>query len=174
MSFWIWQIKGIFVFGFSVFGSLLAHHLFRDETAVFAHARVRARLPWDFVLFAFTTFTRRVVESHQSKVKQPCSLMCVEELFCPLATHFWRVLLKYVWKYRVTSWYIVGYMGCLWRLWKQKVQNSWCVRVRVRVRKPVLTSSSSRFSAYLCISPSLRNLSSLRACAVGCDNHLTS
>ena len=136
--------------------------------------RVYARLPWDFVLFAFTTFTRRVVESHQSKVKQPCSLMCVEELFCPLATHFWRVLLKYVRKYRVTSWYIVGYMGCLWRLWKQKVQNSWCVRVRVRVRKLILTSSSSLFSAYLCLSPSLRNLSPLRACAVGRDNHLTS
>ena len=63
----------------------------------------RARLPWDFVLFAFTTFTRGVVESHQSKVKQPCSLMCVEELFCPLATHFSRVLLKYVRKYCVTS-----------------------------------------------------------------------
>ena len=153
MSFWIWQIKGIFVFGFSVFGSLLAHHLFRDETAVFAHARVRARLPWDFVLFAFTTFTRRVVESHQSKVKQPCSLMCVEELFCPLATLFWRVLLKYVRKCCVTSWYIVGYIGSLWRSWKQKVKNCCNVRVRVRARTPVLTSSSSQFSAFLTCPP---------------------
>ena len=72
----MWQIKGIFVFGFSVFGLLLAHHLFRDETAVFAHARVRARLPWDFALFAFTTFTRELVGRRKSGLNSPyCSML---------------------------------------------------------------------------------------------------
>ena len=99
--------------------------------------------------------------------------MCVEELFCPLATHFWRVLLKYVRKYCVTSWYLVGYIGNLWRLWKQKVQNCCNVRVRVRARKPVLTSSSSQFSAFLYVSSPLYYLLSLNACTVGCHNRLT-
>ena len=111
----------VFLFLAFQFSVCCLHTIFLGMRRQSLLTRVYARLPWDFVLFAFTTFTRRVVESHQSKVKQPCSLMCVEELFCPLATHFWRVLLKYVRKYCATSWYIVGYMGCMWRLWKQKV-----------------------------------------------------
>lgn len=47
------------------------------------------------------------------------------------------------------------------------------MRVRVRARRPVLTSSSSQFSAFLYVSSPLYYLLSLNACTVGCHNRLT-
>jgi hypothetical protein len=73
----MWQIKGVFVFGFVVCGSLFAQHLFSDESAVFAHARVCARLPRDFVLFAFTTFTRELGDHPKTGLNGDCCSMSI-------------------------------------------------------------------------------------------------
>lgn len=83
----MWQIKGACVFGFSVFGLLLAHHLFRDETAVFAHARVRAP-SLGFCAFCFHNLHRflcntLVANNLRLLFGQLLTIQAHTALFCP-------------------------------------------------------------------------------------------
>ena len=84
-------------------------HCLRSFTLTFfeavSHARVHARLPWDFHFFAFTTFTRVLFQTRKIGLRKSTDISARNLEIAPLFKEELDDLLKYVRKVFVTTWY---------------------------------------------------------------------
>ena len=114
----------------------------------------RARLPWEFWLFAFTTFTEaRFFHDFyaEKELEGSLFLMPIWRLF------FWikRWIVKICPKYTRYLLFLSGLQRFLWRLWKRKEYNP-LLRARERTWKPwCFDELSQNVNCFKCAFPGL-------------------